>query len=128
MEHRWGERVAVDIPVRLTVLHPFFWIDGQLVNLSPSGGCIAVDFDFRLLARIQVVVDIAAQNIRCAGISAYVTRKYQDQIGIEWCEFAHATISGLLRSLTTRSYEIIGQIDRANRQTRLSSAGVAHRH
>jgi PilZ domain-containing protein len=126
MEHRWGERVVVDIPVRLMAQHPFLAIDGWLVDLSTSGGCISVDFEFRVLSIVQVVFE--SRLLKHARVTAYVARRYKDRIGIEWCEFAPATITDLMRSLTVRSFGNIGQIERASQHTGSSAARLNHRN
>ncbi len=104
MEHRWGERVGVDIAIRITV-HPFAVRHGRLVNVSVSGASIKADFDLRPLSRIEVVVD-TVPRARCEApsIGAYVTRVSKDGIGIEWCEFAPPVITELLQSLASRPY------------------------
>ena len=98
MEHRWGERVGVDIPVRLTA-QPFFVRDARLTNLSLSGAFINADFDLRVLSRIQVVIELPLLFKHATPIiAAYVTRKFRDGIGVEWCEFAPQAVIQLIRS------------------------------
>jgi hypothetical protein len=104
MEHRWGERVGVDIPVRITV-HPFSVRNGRLANLSVSGACLKADFDLRLLSRIQVAIELPQRSKHEAPtIAAYVARKLKDTIGIEWCEFAPPAINRLLQAFAARPY------------------------
>lgn len=104
MEHRWGERVRVDIAVRITA-HPFAVRHGRLTNLSVSGASIKADFDLRPLSRIQVVIELPHRT-RCEApsISAYVTRNSRDSIGIEWCEFAPPVVGELLQTFAARRY------------------------
>ena len=98
MEHRWGERVGVDIPVRLTA-QPFFVRDARLTNLSLSGAFINAGFDLRVLSRIQVVIELPLLFKHATPIiAAYVTRKFRDGIGVEWCEFAPQAVIQLIRS------------------------------
>jgi len=52
MEHRWGQRVVVDVPIRL-VAGPFSGRSARLTNLSVSGGCIKSSFELRPLARVN---------------------------------------------------------------------------
>jgi hypothetical protein len=47
MEHRWGERLEVNMPVQVSCLHPRLKGSGLLVNVSMSGGLIALDFPVR---------------------------------------------------------------------------------
>jgi hypothetical protein len=104
MEHRWGERVGVDLPVRITA-HPLFVRHGRITNLSVSGASIKADFDLRLLARIQVVIEIPHRmRNEAPSIAAYVTRISKTRIGIEWCEFAPRVVSELLAALANRPY------------------------
>ncbi|MDB6085316.1 MAG: hypothetical protein JWN43_3197 [Gammaproteobacteria bacterium] len=104
MEHRWGQRVGVDIPVRITA-HPFFVRAGRLANLSVSGALIRAGFELRLLARIQVAIELPQRSKHEAPtIPAYVARKFKDCIGIEWCEFAPPAVTRLLQSFTTRPH------------------------
>jgi hypothetical protein len=104
MEHRWGERVGVDIPVRITG-HPFTVRAGRLYNLSVSGAFIRADVDVRPLSRILVAIDLPYRPKNDAPmIPAFVTRKLKDGIGIEWCEFKPPAINRLLQSSTARHY------------------------
>jgi hypothetical protein len=104
MEHRWGERVGVDLPVRITA-HPFVVRHGRIVNLSVSGASIKADFDVRLLARIQVVIEMPHKmRNEAPSVAAYVTRISKTSIGIEWCEFSPRVVSDLLAALATRPY------------------------
>jgi hypothetical protein len=104
MEHRWGERVGVDLPVRITG-HPFAVRTGRLSNLSVSGAFIRSDLDVRLLARIVVAIELPHRPKRDAPlIPAFVARKFKDGIGIEWCEFKPPAINRLLQTSTARHY------------------------
>lgn len=102
MEHRWGERVGVDIPVRLTV-RPFSVKSGRLTNLSLSGAFIKGGVEVRVLSRIQVVIEVPSRVKHATPIvSAYVARKFKDGIGVEWCEFAPQAVVDLIRSVSPR--------------------------
>jgi hypothetical protein len=104
MEHRWGERVGVDIPVRVTG-HPFTVRTGRLANLSVSGGFIRAEFDLRLLSRIQIAIEMPQRSKHEAPVvAAYVARKFKDGIGIEWCEFAPPAVISMLQSFAARRY------------------------
>jgi hypothetical protein len=104
MEHRWGERMGVDLPVRIT-LHPFSVKHGRLANVSVSGASIKSDGTLRPLSRIEVVVEVPHKlRNEARGIAAYVTRSSKSTIGIEWCEFAPPLISDLLATLAIRPY------------------------
>jgi hypothetical protein len=56
MEHRWGKRLAVDIPVRLSL--PLLSAKrGRLTNVSLSGGFITTLVDVRILCRMLVAFE-----------------------------------------------------------------------
>ncbi len=100
MEHRWGERVEVDIPVRLTA-QPFCVRAARLTDLSLSGAFINAGFDLRELSRIQVVIEPPLLfKYETPIIAAYVARKFKDGIGVEWCEFAPQAVIQLIRSVS----------------------------
>ena len=104
MEHRWGQRVGVDIPVRITG-HPFAVRTGRISNLSVSGAFIRADYGLRVLSRIEVAIELPQRSRHEAPvIAAYVARKFKDGIGIEWCEFAPPPVTRLLQSFTARRY------------------------
>ncbi|MDP9065004.1 MAG: hypothetical protein M3O06_03955 [Pseudomonadota bacterium] len=104
MEHRWGQRVTVDLPVRI-IGHPFSGRPGRLLNFSVSGAWITVDLDLRVLSRLQIAIDYPHRpKHEVPLIAAYVARKFKGGFGLEWCEFAPSPISGLLRSFTARRY------------------------
>jgi len=104
MEHRWGKRIGVDIPVRITG-HPFTVRTGRLSNLSVSGAFIRAEVDVRLLARILVAIELPYRT-KCDAptVPAFVARKLKDGIGIEWCEFKPPAINRLLQSSSARPY------------------------
>jgi hypothetical protein len=73
--------------------------------LSVSGASIKADFELRPLSRIQVLLELPHRS-KCAApsVAAYVARHSKDCIGIEWCEFAPAVVSELLRSFSARRH------------------------
>ena len=100
MEHRWGERFAVDIAVRLGS-RPYAVRTGRLIDLSMSGGRIRIGMDLRVLSRVQVALVLPArfsQTTPVPVISAYVARRCRDGVGVEWCDFAPQAVVELLRS------------------------------
>jgi hypothetical protein len=100
MEHRWGQRMAVDIPIRLSL--PLLSAKrGRLTNVSLSGGFIALTRDVRVLSRVQIVLPGPQHRPQEAvSVAAYVARKSADGIGVEWCEFAPAAVVELIREST----------------------------
>src|SRR5882757_3259784 len=93
MEHRWGERVQVDFPIRV-IAHRFSVREGRLADLSVSGALVKTDFEARLLSRIQVAIDLPlGPKHESPIVEAYVTRRYKHEFGLEWCEFVFVPAS-----------------------------------
>ena len=104
MEHRWGQRVQVDFPVRV-IAHRFSVREGRLSDLSVSGARVKADFEARILSRIQIAIDLPLwPKHESPVVEAYVTRRYKHEYGIEWCQFAPRAVSELLRALVTRPH------------------------
>ncbi|HEX4151421.1 MAG TPA: PilZ domain-containing protein [Steroidobacteraceae bacterium] len=98
MEHRWGERVAVDITVRLAS-KPYTVRTGRITDLSMSGANIEVALDLRVLSRIQVAIILPSRfSHPTPVIAAYVARRHREGVGVEWCDFAPQAVADLLRS------------------------------
>jgi PilZ domain len=107
MEHRWGERVQVDFPVRV-MAQRFSVRDGRLADLSVSGAFVRAGLETRLLSLVQVAIILPMwTKHESPVIEGYVARKYKDGFGLEWCEFAPRTISELLRAVVTRPYALM---------------------
>jgi hypothetical protein len=104
MEHRWGERVRVDFPVRV-IAHRFSVRDGRLADLSVSGALVKAEFEARVLSRIQVALDSPLwPKHESPIVEAYVARRHKHEFGIEWCEFAPRAVTELLRAVVTRPH------------------------
>jgi hypothetical protein len=97
LEHRWGERVGVNIPVRVEAA-ALPGANGCMTNLSLSGALMKSDCDLRLHTLIEVSMALPAPSTRTAVIKAHVSRKFKEGVGIEWYEFAPNIIRVLLRS------------------------------
>jgi hypothetical protein len=96
LEHRWGERVRVNIPVRVEVDH-LTRANARMQNLSLSGALMTSDSDLRLNTLIEVSVALPPPSTRIAVIKALVSRKFDEGVGIEWYEFAPNIVKALLR-------------------------------
>ena len=95
-ESRWGDRVRVNIQVQVSA--NALSAEGYLENLSLSGGFLKADVDLGLHALIQVSINMPSPAQRATAIAAYVARRAQEGIGVEWCEFAPSVVKDLLRS------------------------------
>jgi hypothetical protein len=101
LEHRWGERVRVNIPVHVSVA-ALVRVDACVKNLSLSGALINAECDLRLHSLIEVRIELPPPSPRAAVIKAHVSRKFKEGVGIEWCEFAPNIVKELLRSPSVR--------------------------
>ena len=96
MEHRWGERIVVDIPVQVSV-PPLAIGSGRVHDLSISGAWISGRFDLQPLARALVIFDLSVGgNPEPLPIACYVARVRAEGIGVEWRELAPQIVSDLL--------------------------------
>jgi hypothetical protein len=100
MEHRWGERVRVNIPVHVSAA-ALAGFDGCMKNLSLSGALMKADCELRLHSLIEVHIELPTPP-RAAVLKAHVSRKLKEGVGIEWCEFAPTIVKDLLRSPSVR--------------------------
>jgi PilZ domain len=104
MEHRWGERVQVDFPVRVTA-HRFSVRDGRLTDLSVSGARIKAEIDARALSRVRIAIVLPLwPKHQSPVVEAYVARQYKYEFGLEWCEFAPDAVRQLLRVVAARPH------------------------
>jgi hypothetical protein len=98
LEHRWGQRFQVNIPVRVSI-GLLRGIDGRLQNLSCSGGLLTADYRLRLHSLLQVHVHLPLSGHGV--IDAHVTRAGKDEVGLEWCEFGSPAIKYLVQEART---------------------------
>ena len=101
MEHRWGRRFQVNIPVHVSAA-ALTRVDGCMKNISLSGALMKADCDLRLNTLIEVRIKLPLPSPRAAVLKAHVSRKLKEGIGIEWCDFAPNIVKDLLRSPSVR--------------------------
>jgi hypothetical protein len=96
MEHRWGERVEVDIPVQVSV-PPHALGTGRIRDISISGAWIVGRFPLAPLARALVVFDLLlAGRHESLPLACYVARVQPDGIGVEWRELSPQILGELM--------------------------------
>lgn len=96
MDHRWGQRVVVDLAVQL-LCHPRTIAVGRLMNVSVSGGFVRTGLVPALLAPVRILGFLSeAEGARRAAIEGYVVRRERGGFGIEWFELAPAGICRFL--------------------------------
>jgi hypothetical protein len=101
MEHRWGRRVEVNIPVQLRTAKASPMGIGQLANLSVSGALLIVDCSLRILTQIHVRLECSLlPQHEAPTIAGFVARHHCHRgIGVEWCESAPTLVTDLLRAI-----------------------------
>jgi hypothetical protein len=98
MDNRLGERVAIQLAIRLTSTRPQLIGIGRLRNLSRSGALIG-GCDLQLYSLVHVVLQSSGSPEKSDDvIAAYVTRLDADGAGVEWCEFAPPAVAQLLQA------------------------------
>jgi hypothetical protein len=95
MEHRWGTRIPLDLPVNLEV-------DGQriaagrMLNASISGALIATSARFPVLAAVKLGVLHTAGG-QALELQARVVRNEAGAVAVEWLDMACDGLVSLLR-------------------------------
>ena len=90
MEHRWGERIALDCPACLD-LPDGTRAAGRIRNASISGALI--DTEVRL--PVNATLDILFGDLE---LPACVVRTTRDGLAVEWRDMAEPPLIALLRS------------------------------
>jgi hypothetical protein len=86
MEHRWGNRISVDQPVRINSAG--LSGTGTLRNLSVSGAFIETSLPLSTLAMVRVSIPRSPRARARADARGFVVRRERDGIGIEWFDLA----------------------------------------
>lgn len=97
MEHRLGTRVPLCLPARLDMRGETSAL-GSLLNVSLSGAYVATPRIYQLLSPIDILcARFGDDHAEPSGVSAYVIRKAELGVGVEWREFAPQTIRLLVK-------------------------------
>lgn len=92
MEHRWGERSAVNLPVR--VMRPPAIIGwGRLRDVSVTGAFIETSLPLPPLTFVEV--DLSVARGRSCRVSGCVVRRTPEGVGIEWCEPSEESLDAI---------------------------------
>lgn len=110
MDHRWGLRYLLDMPVRLERL-PNLVAFARLRNVSASGAYIetsaAPALDCRILLELGCRADAGGERCR---VPAHVVRRDERGVGIEWCEFAPRPVLTLIAAGWQAEVSRAGQV------------------
>ena len=102
MEHRRGEHIEIDLPVRLNIrcgCAP----DGQILNVSLSGAFVGTSEHIPAQANIDVEFMLMhSRSSKLYRVAGYVVRRTENGIALEWQEFAPRAIRALFALLQAR--------------------------
>lgn len=126
MEHRWGERVSVNVPVRLDVGLPSVAF-GFIRDVSLSGAYLETSAD--LSPWTAVIVELP-RGLPGLGephrIHALVIRRAARRLALEWSEFASEPIRTLIASANRNTMaEPPAAMERPHAQTALRPSPTA---
>jgi hypothetical protein len=95
-EIRWGERVTVDLPVRIASRGAEA-VAGRLRNISISGALIETDAPFALRTALTLTLTLPPEGGVPREFEAVVVRLDHGAIGIEWRDMACQPLVDLLQ-------------------------------
>jgi PilZ domain len=100
MEHRWGERARVDVPVRLDA-GPHSLVSGIIRNVSLSGAYLETRADLSPWTPVFVELPcgLLGRGEPPDRIRAYVIRRDRTGLALEWSEFAPEIVRTLIAQL-----------------------------
>ena len=108
MEHRWGERIALDCPARL-VLYDGAMSEGRLRNASISGAFIITVVRLTPLTPLNVMLALGlGMHRRCVELPACVVRCPREGLAVEWRDMAIPTVQTLLREAGASGFRVRG--------------------
>ena len=90
MEHRWGSRKELSLPVALhrPDAEP---LRARIEDLSLSGAKLWIPAPLPRLARWEVRI---GEHV----VPAWIVRRTENGVGVEWCDFAPPVIATILRA------------------------------
>jgi hypothetical protein len=99
-ERRWGPRIQVDLPVRLTLTQGRSE-SGRLRNISMSGALIECAAELPTFTTLRVEI-LAGAEVTPGKIElgARVVRAEHPCLGIEWRDFQPQALADLLKAST----------------------------
>lgn len=99
MEHRWGERVALDCPAVL-VLPDGSLMEGRMLNASISGALIETQDRIPVYTTLGVRLQTpGAAGRRTLELPACLVRVAREGVAVEWRDMAVSTLVALLREV-----------------------------
>jgi hypothetical protein len=111
MEHRWGVRSRIDVPVQIDCSSGVIVL-GVMHDASVSGAFVTTAVPLPTMT----VVKLVPMTTRCrprGGVEAYVVRRTAEGAGLEWSDLAPLSIVELL---ATQEAEPIAAAQRGERR------------
>jgi len=102
-EHRWGQRIALEVPVKLEFGgRPMG--HGLLRSASISGGFIDTTLELPIFTNLVVVLPTNSEAAPNGGrLAACLLRREPAGLAVEWRDMGCPAISGLLEKVSGRS-------------------------
>ena len=100
MEHRWGERLKVELPVRIWTSYGKVGTGG-ILDVSVSGAFVATSLPIALFSPLYVIFPATRSedgSTASRRFMAHVVRKAPVGLGIEWFDFATEDLVALTGS------------------------------
>jgi hypothetical protein len=102
MEHRWGQRVTLEVPVRLLLAGRVLG-RGIVRNASISGALIETPLELPLFTNLVVALPTTSEVANTSQeLAACVVRRAPGGIAVEWRDMACPAIVTLLERVTGR--------------------------
>ena len=106
MEHRWGHRLATNIPVRLRCMQSRdsgCRCLGCLTSVSASGALIKTEFGIRPAANVVVEALAPALGLEGRELPASIVRADSGEIAVEWMQFASSGVAAVMTEIMLNS-------------------------
>ena len=102
MEHRWGQRVTLEVPVRLLLAGRMLG-RGVLRDVSISGALIETALELPVFSNLVVALPSPGETVPGAiDLPACVVRRAAAGFAVEWRDMACPSIVALLERATGR--------------------------
>lgn len=95
MEHRWGQRIATSITARVSEVSGSSHL-GRVTDLSVSGAFLRISLPMDVLNPIAIELLPPNQKRNGLAVEAYVARRTENGVGVEWTELGSALVLQLL--------------------------------
>lgn len=104
MEHRWGNRIIVDLPVSISGASVAG--RGVLRNLSSTGGYVETALPLAALTMVRVQIPRGNHGLAPVDTWGLVVRQDQGGVGIEWCDAVAIGVDQSVQLPEMRSFAV----------------------